>query len=52
MGKSLRPIVNAPDATVREYVMTECVGPQENRLGTGHRMVRTDHFKYMLSTDD
>lgn len=52
MGKSLRPIINAPDSTVRDYVITECVGPPENRVGTGHRMVRTDHFKYMLSTDD
>lgn len=53
MGKSLRPILNAPEsATVRECVFTECVGPPENRVGTGHRMVRTDHFKYMLSTDD
>jgi len=52
MGKSLRPIMNAPGSTVRDYVITECVGPPENRGGTGHRMVRTDHFKYMLSTDD
>jgi arylsulfatase A-like enzyme len=53
MGKSLRSILNAPEsATVRECVFTECVGPPENRVGTGHRMVRTDHFKYMLSTDD
>jgi arylsulfatase A-like enzyme len=48
----LRPIINAPEATVRDYVITECVGPPESRVGTGHRMVRTDHFKYMLSTDD
>ena len=52
MGKSLRPIMSAPDSTVRDYVITECVGPPESRVGTGHRMVRTDHFKYMLSTDD
>jgi len=52
MGKSLRPIMNAPESTVRECVFTECVGPPENRVGTGHRMARTDHFKYMLSTDD
>jgi len=52
MGKSLRPIMSAPDSTVRECVFTECVGPPENRVGTGHRMARTDHFKYMLSTDD
>lgn len=52
MGKSLRPIMTVPDSTVRDYVITECVGPPENRVGTGHRMVRTDHFKYMLSTED
>lgn len=53
MGKSLRPIMNAPEGTtVRDCVFTECVGPPENRRGTGHRMARTDHFKYMLSTDD
>jgi arylsulfatase A-like enzyme len=52
MGKSLRPIMHAPESTVRECVFTECVGPPENRVGTGHRMARTDHFKYMLTTDD
>ncbi|MCB1211754.1 MAG: sulfatase-like hydrolase/transferase, partial [Verrucomicrobiales bacterium] len=52
MGKSLRPIMADPKATVREYVVSECVGPPENRVGTGHRMVRTDHFKYMLSSAD
>jgi N-acetylglucosamine-6-sulfatase len=52
MGKSLRPIIKAPETTVRDYVISECVGPPENRVGTGHRMVRTDHFKYMLSSDD
>ena len=52
MGKSLRPVIEAPDETVRDYVVSESVGPPENRVGTGHRMVRTDHFKYMLSTAD
>jgi arylsulfatase A-like enzyme len=52
MGKSLRPIMNAPDTTVRDCVFTECVGPPESRLGTGHCMACTDHFKYMLSADD
>lgn len=52
MGKSLRPILAAPSATVREYVVSECVGPPERRVGTGHRMVRTDHFKYILSSSD
>lgn len=52
MGKSLRPIMTDPKATVREYVVSECVGPPENRVGTGHRMARTDRFKYMLSSSD
>lgn len=52
MGKSLRPIMAEPTATVRDYVVSECVGPPENRVGTGHRMARTDHFKYMLSSSD
>ena len=52
MGKSLRPIMADPKATVRDYVVSECVGPPENRVGTGHRMARTDHFKYMLSSSD
>jgi len=52
MGKSLRPILAEPTATVRDYVVSECVGLPENRLGVGHRMVRTDHFKYILSSSD
>jgi len=52
MGKSLRPILNDSSATVRDHVVSECVGPPEKRLGTGHRMVRTDHFKYILSSSD
>ena len=52
MGKSLRPILVSPSATVRDYVVSECVGPPERRVGTGHRMVRTDRFKYILSSSD
>lgn len=52
MGKSLRPILDSPVATVRDHVITECVGPPDKRLGVGHRMVRTDHFKYILSSSD
>lgn len=52
MGKSLCPILETPAATVRDHVITECVGPPEKKLGTGHRMVRTDHFKYILSSSD
>jgi arylsulfatase A-like enzyme len=52
MGKSLRPILASPSAAVRDYVVSECVGPPERRVGTGHRMVRTDRFKYILSSSD
>jgi len=52
MGKSLAPILKNPDGKVRDYVITECVGPPEKRPGTGHRMVRTDHFKYILTSSD
>lgn len=49
MGKSLRPVLDNPAAVVRDHVVAECVGIPESRLGVGHRMVRTDHFKYILS---
>ena len=52
MGKSLRPILETPTMTVRDHVITECVGPPDKRLGVGHRMVRTDHFKYILTGSD
>lgn len=52
MGKSLRPLLDKPTATVRDHVISECVGPPDRRLGTGHRMVRTDHLKYILSSSD
>lgn len=52
MGKSLRPILGDASATVRDHVVSECIGPPEQRLGTGHRMVRTDRYKYMLSSSD
>ncbi|MFA6174401.1 MAG: sulfatase-like hydrolase/transferase, partial [Kiritimatiellales bacterium] len=52
MGKSLRPVLNNPAAVVRDHVVTECVGIPESRLGVGHRMVRTDRYKYILSDAD
>jgi arylsulfatase A-like enzyme len=52
MGKSLVPLLKDPSEKVRDAVFTECAGPPENRLGVGHRMVRTDHFKYILSDAD
>lgn len=52
MGKSLRPLLDKPTANVRGHVISECVGPPDRRLGTGHRMVRTGHLKYILSSSD
>jgi hypothetical protein len=52
MGKSLRPILESPAATVRDHVVSECAGPPERRLGVGHRMARTDHLKYILTSSD
>ena len=52
MGKSLVPLLKDPSGKVRGAVFSECAGPPENRLGVGHRMVRTDHFKYILSDAD
>ena len=52
MGKSLRPILESPTASVRDHVVTECVGPPDQRLGVGHRMVRTDHYKFILTGSD
>jgi iduronate 2-sulfatase len=31
VGKSLRPIMNAPESTVRDYVITGCVNSPESR---------------------
>lgn len=52
MGKSLVPVLDNPAATVRDHIITECVGPPDSRLGVGHRMVRTDHFKCILTGSD
>jgi len=52
MGKSLCPLLDKPSSMVRDHVVSECVGPPDRRLGTGHRMVRTDHLKYILSSSD
>jgi len=51
MGKSLRPLLENPSATIRECVFSECVGVG-GQLGQGHRMVRTDRYKYILSGDN
>jgi iduronate 2-sulfatase len=51
MGLSLRKVLADPSAKLRDAVVSECVGVG-GKLGEGHRMVRTDRFKYMLSGDN
>lgn len=48
MGKSLTPILRDPTATVRDFVASECIGVG-GKPGEGHRMIRGDRFKYILS---
>ncbi|HRK34397.1 MAG TPA: sulfatase-like hydrolase/transferase [Candidatus Hydrogenedentes bacterium] len=48
MGESLKPVLRNSRATVREYVASECVGVG-GKVGEGHRMVRTDRWKYVLT---
>jgi len=52
MGKSLRPILESSTTSVHDHVVSECVGPPDKRRGVGHRMVRTDHLKYILTSSD
>jgi arylsulfatase A-like enzyme len=47
-GTSLVPLFRRPDREVREYVASECVGVG-GKLGQGHRMVRTQRWKYVLT---
>jgi arylsulfatase A-like enzyme len=47
-GKSLVPIFGKPVASVRDYVFSECVGVG-GKPGMGHRMARTDRWKYVLT---
>ena len=51
MGQSLRKILDDPAGEVRDAVVSECVGVG-GKLGQGHRMVRTNQYKYMLSGDN
>lgn len=48
MGKSLVRLFSDPSRSFREYLASECVGIG-GKQGTGHRMVRTERWKYMLS---
>jgi arylsulfatase A-like enzyme len=50
-GRSLIPVMDNPGAKVREYVFSECVGVG-GKAGEGHRMVRSDRWKYVLAMND
>jgi arylsulfatase A-like enzyme len=47
-GFSLRPILFNRSVQIRDYIVSESVGVG-GELGTGHRMVRTEKWKYILS---
>lgn len=48
MGRSLLPLFRNPARNFREYAASECVGAG-GKKGEGHRMVRTNEWKYILS---
>ena len=50
-GLSLRPVLENPDASLRSYVASECVGVG-GKQGMGHRMVRTARWKYILTDEN
>ncbi|MBI2433995.1 MAG: sulfatase-like hydrolase/transferase [Candidatus Hydrogenedentes bacterium] len=47
-GKSLVPLFSDPETALRNYMVSECVGVN-GKTGQGHRMVRTDRWKYVLT---
>ncbi len=47
-GRSLTPLFAHPRRQLRKYVASECVGVG-GKLGMGHRMVRTEQWKYILT---
>jgi arylsulfatase A-like enzyme len=51
MGRSLRKVLDDPTVNLRDAIVSECVGVG-GKLGQGHRMVRSDRFKYILSGDN
>ena len=48
LGSSLVPLLARPETELRNYVASECVGVGGEK-GTGHRMVRTAKWKYVLT---
>lgn len=51
MGRSLRKLLADPDVEIHDSIVSECVGVG-GKPGQGHRMVRTNQYKYMLSGDN
>jgi arylsulfatase A-like enzyme len=47
-GSSLKPVLSNTSSQIHDYVVSESVGVG-GELGTGHRMVRTKKWKYILS---
>ena len=47
-GRSLTPLLEDPAKPLHPYVASECVGVG-GKPGTGHRMVRTERWKYVLT---
>jgi arylsulfatase A-like enzyme len=47
-GRSLVPLFSSPAPSHHKQIVSECVGVG-GRRGEGHRMVRTDEWKYILS---
>jgi arylsulfatase A-like enzyme len=47
-GKSLSPILKDPSAEINPLVVSESVGAG-GKIGTGHRMIRSMDWKYMIA---
>ncbi len=48
MGKSLEPLFNDPTVAIRDVVFSECAGVG-SKPGDGHRMARSQEWKYVLT---
>lgn len=47
-GRSLLPLLKDPGLTLHSYVASECVGV-DGMPGQGHRMIRSEKWKYILT---
>lgn len=50
-GKSILPILKDQSAQINQFVASESVGVG-GKIGTGHRMIRTSEWKYMITDTD